>query len=112
MLNKVFAEEREFAAAYAPIVRKCIVKKEAQAEATPVKQEVQIFDEDTEEFAHALRQISPEILDLLKGQFNARVTTLLRGAFKDEVETTSIADEADTSSQFTEDSEEEDDTED
>lgn len=45
---------------------------------------MRVFDDATAEFADAVRQISPEIIDLLKGQFNASITALLRGAFKEE----------------------------
>ena len=86
MLNKAFAEEREFAEAYAPVARKKMAKPAAPAPAQsePQGRKVEIFGEGTAEFAAALRRISPELLDLVRGQFNASPSALLRGAFQEE----------------------------
>ncbi|MBR4597319.1 MAG: hypothetical protein IKO42_02850, partial [Opitutales bacterium] len=85
LIGAALAEERDFAAAYAPIARKKFVKpqEKPQPEA-PKKREVEVFDETTAEFAAALRLVSPEILDLIRGQFGAEPGALLRGAFEEE----------------------------
>ncbi|MBO7521754.1 MAG: hypothetical protein J6T16_05900 [Opitutales bacterium] len=87
MLNKAFAEEREFAAAYAPIERKKFSKPHTTAHAqpeAPKKAEAEVFGENTAEFAAALRLVSPELLELIRGQFGAEPSALLRGAFGEE----------------------------
>lgn len=74
----------------------------------PARSEVRVFDDTTLEFANAMRQISPEIIDLLKGQFNASITALLHGAFKEEenVEYVSSEDESESSQVDMDDSDE------
>lgn len=74
----------------------------------PAQFEVRVFDDTTLEFANAMRQISPEIIDLLKGQFNASITALLRGAFREEenVEYVSSEDESESSQVDMDDSDE------
>lgn len=74
----------------------------------PARSEVRVFDDTTLEFANAMRQISPEIIDLLKGQFNASIIALLRGAFKEEenVEYVSSEDESESSQVDMDDSDE------
>lgn len=87
LLNQVFKEADEFAAKYAPIVRKKIqVASSSKQNEAIAKKEVEIFDENSQEFSDAIRKISPEILELIKDQFKCSPFALVRGAFQEEMQ--------------------------
>lgn len=87
LLAAALKEEDEFAAKYAPIVRKRVQANhpaESASIAEQKKVEVKIFDENSEEFSAAVKKISPEILQLVRDQFKCAPSALLRGAFNEE----------------------------
>lgn len=78
-------EAEEFAAEYAPVERKKPVRKIAvqdiSFEPVPLV-EKKIYGSDSEEFASALRSVSPELLRLVKDQFNLSPSALVTGIFQ------------------------------
>ena len=84
LVEEALREAEEFAAAYAPPERKRVVAPAPQntmaPEYRPAPQyEVEIHEAGSEKFAEAVRKISPELLELLRDQFNARPEALLCG---------------------------------
>ena len=99
-------ESEEFAAQYAPIARKISKParraQEVEAAQLAPKIEVKTFAPNTEEFIAAMRKISPELLRLVKDQFQTQPSALLSGVFEEKAPEAVAPSERDEPSDFSE----------
>ncbi|MBO6102731.1 MAG: hypothetical protein J6P03_05700 [Opitutales bacterium] len=92
LLSRALQEENDFAAAYAPIVRRKFTRDTEAAKISSeaeqnAKRKLETFAPDTPEFESALKKIPPALLELLMDQFKAKPSALLRGAFQEQKKT-------------------------